>query len=176
VRDFRVFVTWPVLGNPENPKREIHERLKSIDHDSAITEVCTSTRSITKHTGDTKDSAPRQSGAESEPEMPMWLQGATCIGRITDVYKDEKRFYDTGPYIDALGYKALPGECGTFRIAFQKDLVLHAFPRVDFNGDDALHESRDGEGVEERLVELGSLKQAELLQVWPYSMHRRRCP
>lgn len=60
--------------------------------------------------------------------------GAVCVGRVMDILRDERRFYDTGAYAQALGMADLPGACPVFRLAFRKGLVLPAgggFAAVD---------------------------------------------
>eukprot|EP00892_Ulva_mutabilis_P004550 jgi/Ulvmu1/2467/UM136_0019.1 len=50
--------------------------------------------------------------------------GSVCIGRVVDVHRDERRFYDTGQHVRARGATDLPGACPTLRVAFRNGLVL----------------------------------------------------
>lgn len=160
VRDFQAYIVWPLPSAPEDLHSSSNGNFNSNNHDmqgsSSIYDPVHSSSAVI-------------GGIETvsgglENEAPAWLQGATCIGRIADVYRDEKRFYDTGPYIDALGYRALPGECATFRIAFQMNLVLHALPPCEAPPHGAAANG-SGENYVEAFVQLDSLGKKELLQV-----------
>lgn len=174
VRDFRVFV----LGIPtRKPNPQLHDdpiNSNSNKHAVAPSHGSDSNKLVDSCSAPAIDGQPdkdyRQvSNALLPPEAPAWLQGATCIGRITDIYRNGNRFYDSGQYIDALGYRTLPGECGVFRVAFQKNLVLHAVHalRAAQEDDAARRGAAEGcaGGGEERLVDLESLQQHELLHV-----------
>lgn len=168
VRDFRVYIHWPGQID-QNNNHEYSEQ------GTTAATISTSDKHINENNSSKKlqriDEEDQLEGEfdvdppnmlDSDSEIPWWLTGTTCIGRITDIYRDDNRFYDTGPYIDTLGHRALPGACGVFRIAFRKNLALHPFPPA---APDVATGECGGEMGVERFVELDSLKQEELLHV-----------
>lgn len=176
IRDFRVYVLW----RPGSLQRSDIDYSNSNKHDSQNL-LASSMENLDQNLNSDNNSVSEEGiegegpgGKEEvlgllESETPAWIQGATCIGRITDLNRDEKRFYDTGQYIDVLGYRALPGDSGTFRVAFQKNLVLHALPQGDADapcdsGGDRGGQEAGQRGVE-RFVCLDSLQQDDLIQV-----------
>lgn len=170
IRDFRVYVLGLPTGKPEEPHSGDSPHSNS-NHNVAAS----GTKGVYRSSGDTDSpqATEREHSIEEgvasrvsfEPETPGWLQGASCIGRITDIYRNESRFYDTGNYIDALGYRELPGECGVFRVAFRKNLVLHAFDTAV--QDEATCKEAAGGYRGERFVNVDSLQESELLHVRP---------
>jgi hypothetical protein len=96
---------------------------------------------------------------------PAWLQGASCVGRIMDVYRDDRRFFDCGAYIDAVGRGDLPGQCAVFRVAFQKGLVLHAPLERTGDSSSTLHARPALQTEAAELAPLAALSREALMHV-----------